>query len=528
MTAYIDAPTLKNWLSEPHELALLDVRELGQFAAGHLLFAVPLAYSRFEIGLPALVPNKNVTVVLCDEGNGIAERAAERAEAAGYENVNVLEGGIDAWAAAGYTLYEGINVPSKTFGELVEHELDTPRITAQDLQAMKEDDANFVIVDGRPFSEYERMNIPGGICCPNGELVLRIADLAPDPETQIVVNCAGRTRSIIGAQTLIDIGVPNKVVALENGTQGWFLAGFELESGATRRHSAQAERADMDALRERAQTLAQARGAATITAEQLAEWGEDEERTLYVFDIRTVEEFSDDGVPGTIHAPGGQLVQATDLWVGVRGARIVLVDDEGVRAYVIASWLRQLGHDAHVLEGGIAALEGVELPPLLQPRIAPSLNAIAPEALANALEREATQVIDVRPSMDYRDGHVDGAVWSIRPHLPLASADPSKTVTLVAQDLLVAELAASEISNGGLAVAGLLKGIPEDWRSAGLKVVATLAEPADADCIDHMFFTAERHKGNAEDARRYLAWETALVKQLDEQERGVFRITPAP
>ena len=528
MTAYIDAPTLKRWLSEPQEIALLDVRELGQFGARHLFFAVPLAYSRFEIELPGLVPNKNVTMVLCDNGDGVAERAAGRAEGVGYENVHVLEGGVDAWEAASYTLYEGVNVPSKTFGELIEHELDTPRISATELQAMNEANANFVIVDGRPFSEYERMSIPGGICCPNGELALRIADIAPDPETQVVVNCAGRTRSIIGAQTLIDMGIPNKVVALENGTQGWFLAGFELESGATRRHSGTVDKADLDALRERARALAEARGAPNISPARLAEWCGDDERTTYVFDVRTVEEFSDGGVPGTIHAPGGQLVQATDQWVGVRGARIVVADDEGIRAFVIASWLRQLGHDAFVLEGGLAALDGVDLPPLLQPRIAPSLNAIAPEALANALEREATQVIDLRPSMMFREGHVDGAVWSIRPNLPLASMDTSKTVTLVADDLLVAELAAGEISTGGLAVAGLLKGSPDDWRKAELKIVATSDEPADADCIDHLFFTAGRHKGNVEDARRYLAWETALVEQLDEQERSVFRITPAP
>ena len=102
---------------------------------------------------------------------------------------------------------------------------------------MRAADEDFVIVDGRPFAEYRKMNIPGGICCPNGELVLRIRDIAPDPKTKIVVNCAGRTRSIIGAQTLIDFGIPNPVFALENGTQGWFLAGLALERGASRRYA---------------------------------------------------------------------------------------------------------------------------------------------------------------------------------------------------------------------------------------------------------------------------------------------------
>src|SRR5262245_2163844 len=205
MTVCIDSPTLKGWLSDGNELALLDVREHGQFGEGHLFFAVPLPYSRFELGLPALLPNAAVRTVLCDAGDGVAERAARRAEGLGYRNVHILSGGAPASRRAGFTLYAGVNVPSKTFGELVELEKHTPRVTAREVEAMRAAGEKFVIVDGRPFAEYQKMNIPGGICCPNGELALRIGDLVPDPNTKIVVNCAGRTRSIIGAQTLIDL-----------------------------------------------------------------------------------------------------------------------------------------------------------------------------------------------------------------------------------------------------------------------------------------------------------------------------------
>ena len=71
--------------------------------------------------------------------------------------------------------------------------------------------------------------------------------------------------------------------------------------------------------------------------------------------MRTPEEFAAGAVPGFVHAPGGQLVQATDQWIGTRGARVVLVDDEEVRAPMTAQWLRQLGHEAYVLAGGVAA-----------------------------------------------------------------------------------------------------------------------------------------------------------------------------
>jgi rhodanese-related sulfurtransferase len=526
MTATIDAATLKAWLSDGGEIALLDVREVGQFGEGHLFFAVPLPYSRFELALPSLVPNPAVRLVLCDGGeDAIAVRAAKRAEAMGYRNVHVLAGGTRAWKRAGYTLYAGVNVPSKTFGELVEHEKHTPHITVQDLEAMRRAGENFVIVDGRTFAEYRKMNIPGGICCPNGELVLRIGAIAPDPKTKIVVNCAGRTRSIIGAQTLIDFGVANPVVALENGTQGWTLAGLDLEHGAGRRYADGIGVADIAARKARARALAEARSVAFVTVAEAKAWLADTSRTTYLLDVRTAEELAASAVPGFAHAPGGQLVQATDQWVGVKGARLVLLDEEGVRAPVIAGWLRQLGHEACVLQGGVAAAAQVARPQRNVVSGLPAPAAMAPDALAEALRQGTAQVIDLRPAMIYRAGHIPQARWSIRPRIAAAVADTSKTVVLIADEPGVAALAALDLAEAGCTDIRLLAGGHEAWRAASLPVVATPDDPPDADCIDFLFFTHGRHEGNEEAARQYLAWEIGLVGQLDAQERGAFRIT---
>jgi rhodanese-related sulfurtransferase len=237
MATPVDARTLKSWLHQPGELALLDVREAGRFGESHLLYAVPLPYSRLEFDIGRLVPRLATRIVLCDGGeDGLAALAARRLAAQGYSEVHVLDGGTKGWHGAGFKLFAGVNVPSKAFGEIVEHELHTPRITAAELNAMIERGDNMVIVDGRPFAEYQKMNIPGGICCPNGELPIRIGAIAPDPATRIVVNCAGRTRSIMGAETLRLMGVPNPVFALENGTQGWFLAGLQLEHKSQRKY----------------------------------------------------------------------------------------------------------------------------------------------------------------------------------------------------------------------------------------------------------------------------------------------------
>ena len=165
---------------------------------------------------------------------GRANRAAARLSQLGYTNVAVMKGGLKAWRDAGCEVFTGVNVPSKAFGEVVEHENDTPRIDAADLQKLVDAKTDLVILDSRPMPEFNNMSIPGGVDCPGAELVYRVKDFAPNPETLVVVNCAGRTRSIIGAQSLINAGLPNKVIALKNGTMGWHLAGLKVARGETR------------------------------------------------------------------------------------------------------------------------------------------------------------------------------------------------------------------------------------------------------------------------------------------------------
>jgi rhodanese-related sulfurtransferase len=527
MPSEIAPATLKAWLSDGAEIALFDVREHGQYGAGHPFFAVPLPYSRFETGLPALAPNPAVRIVLCDGDDGVAACAATRAAALGYANVAVLASGVAAWRQAGYTLYEGVNVPSKTFGEIVETLRHTPRLTAQAVVAMQAAGADFVIVDGRPFAEYTRMNIPGGICCPNGELALRIHDIAPDPGTTIVVNCAGRTRSIIGAQTLIDFGVPNPVFALENGTQGWFLAGLEVERGASLRYPDAAGVRDMDALRRCARRFAEASGAAFVAPDEAHAWLAEAARTTFLFDVRTHEEFAASGLPGFVHAPGGQLIQATDQWAGVKGARFVVLDDEQVRAPVVAGWLRQLGHEAFVLDcDAAAAVHNWRRPASVQ---MPLLQTFSVAETVEALRGGAVQVLDLRSSMSYRAGHVAGATWTIRPRVAAdaAGADAAKTIVLVADDPGVAALAAIDLKEAGARDIRSLAGGFEAWRSAGLPVEQSPDRPSDAECIDFLFFTHDR-QSNPDAARQYLAWETGLLDQLDDQERGAFRPVQGP
>ena len=125
--------------------------------------------------------------------------------------------------------------------------------------------------------------------------------------------------------------------------------------------------------------------------------------------------------------------------------------------------------------------------------------------------------------MAFREGHIAGAAWSIRPRISAAAAH-AKPIVLVADEPGVAALAAVDLGEAGCKDIRLLAGGFAAWRAAGLPVETTPDVPPDRECIDFLFFTARRHDNDPEAARQYLAWETGLLAQLDEQERGVFRI----
>ena len=331
------------------EIALVDLREEHPFAQAHPLWAANLPLDLIERDAARRIPRRDVLIVLYGEQDGVdcVPAAAERFAALGYTNVHALEGGLDGWRAAGGELFRDVNVPSKSFGELVEHERHTPSLSAQEVKALIDAKADVVVLDARRFDEYRTMSIPSATSVPGAELVLRARELAPDPKTQVIVNCAGRTRSIIGTQSLVNAGLPNPVAALRNGTIGWKLAGQALDTGATRQAPAVGEprRAEAQAA---ARTVAERAGVRWIALDAL-DTLEAPTRTVFRFDVRTPEEYAAGHLPGFASAPGGQLVQETDHHVPVRGARIVLADDEGVRAPMTASWLAQMGWEVHVV-----------------------------------------------------------------------------------------------------------------------------------------------------------------------------------
>ena len=524
MTVTVDVATLRGWLADGGEIAFLDVREEGQHGSGHPLLAVNIPYSRLEVEIVRLVPRRSCRVALLDEADGVAANAARRLDALGYSDVHLLEGGAAAWAAAGYRLFPSTNVPSKGFAEIIEHEFATPAISAEELDGLRRSGRPVTVLDSRPLDEYARFHVPGAVPCPGAELVHRFADLVTSPETLVVVSCAGRTRGIIGAQSLIDAGVPNRVMSLSGGTQGWRLAGLELESGLNAALGEVSTEADAAARRQAAAVAARF-GVRSIDYPALAAWrAATDRRTTYVLDVRMPEEFAAGHLPGSVCAPGGQLVQAIDRWVGTRGARLVLVDDTGTRAIMTAHWLVQMGWDVQVLQG----LKGAALETGDAEAASPAFSAIqeiTPEEAARQLA-EGAAAISLDPSGAYRAAHPQGAVWANRARLDRLPARILRApqIVLFADDAMAARLAAVDL--GGLTTAEIVlpRTSTSAWCLAGLPVSASPDQPPDDQRIDYLFWNHDRHSGNAAAMRAYLHWETELPGQIAADGLSGFRI----
>ncbi|CAN5370556.1 rhodanese-related sulfurtransferase [soil metagenome] len=514
------------------EIALLDLREEDPYAQAHPLWAANLPLSRLELDAWRRIPRRDTLIVLYGEHDGadLTPLAATRLAALGYTRVHRLDGGLDGWRATGGELFRDVNVPSKAFGELVEHERHTPSLSAQEVKALIDAKADVVVLDARRFDEYQTMSIPSATSVPGAELVLRARELAPDPKTQVIVNCAGRTRSIIGTQSLVNAGLPNPVAALRNGTIGWKLVGQQLDHGAARQAPAPGD-ANRAAAQADARAVAERAGVQRIAHAALDSL-EAPGRTVYRFDVRTPEEFEAGHLAGFTSAPGGQLVQETDHHVPVRGARIVLADDDGVRAPMTASWLAQLGWDVYVADA-IPASDWSEhgaAPAVHAP--VPAVQEVLPAALSSWLAAASPDVavIDVTTSANHVKKHIPGAWFAIRAQLAQAldRIPAAPRYVLTCGSSLLARFAAQDLralldARGSDAEVHVLAGGNAAWFAAGLPAESgeqRLATPR----TDRYRRPYEGTDAPAEAMQAYLDWEFGLVAQLGRDGTHHFKV----
>ncbi|MDR3734667.1 MAG: rhodanese-like domain-containing protein [Acidobacteriaceae bacterium] len=517
--ASVPAKEVREALRAKREIALLDVREEQPHATGHPLFAANLPLSRIEMEAYARIPRRTAPIVVLDNGEGYAVLAASALSKMGYTNISLLEDGLQGWRDAGYEVFEDVNAPSKAFGELVETKRHTPSLSAQEVRAMITAKADYVIVDVRRYDEFQTMSIPTAVSVPGAELVLRIRELAPRQETQVIVNCAGRTRSIIGTQSLINAGIPNRIAALRNGTIGWTLAQQELAHGA-KEHFPEVDAATKTLAAERARAVADKAGVSRITLDELRRRFPSDDETVYLFDVRTPEEFLESHLPDFRNAPGGQLVQETEMFAPVHGARIVLADNDGSRANMTGSWLAQMGWEVAVLDG-LFKEDFTEAGPSA-PKVVPPLVSkeylLTPAELAQknfALAEDAV-ILDFASSLQYRCEHIAGARYALRSQLQqaLERTEEASCYVVTSPDGVAARFAWADLRALTMKPVYLLGGGTTAWTLAGQPLTSEAPRYA-SDPIDRYRRPYEGTDAPASAMQAYLDWEYGLVAQLE-------------
>lgn len=505
---------LRAMMVDGEELSVLDVREEGVYSRdGHLLRVSNVPMSVLEMRATALIPRKSTRIVVCDGNDGLAQLAAARLMKSGYSNVMLLEGGTEAWAAAGFRLYTGVHVPSKAFGEYIQHEDAPSEVSATELDGWIKSGKDLVIVDSRPLTEFRRNSIPGAYDCPSAELPYRMAEFVKSPDTTVVVNCGGRTRSIIGAQVLINAGFPNKVYALKDGTQGWKLAGLELKHGREEQVPLPGARG-LAWAKASAARVARRFGLRRIDAAEAKKLLADSGRTTYLLDVRGPGEYELSHRPGALHAPGGQLVQTTDVFIGVRPSTVIVTDNDGVRATMTAAWLVQMGHGdvlvwADDLKDGEVE-QGMPAPKLLGMK--PHVEQVTPKALRDLIGSGGVAVADCDGSLRYREGHVPGAWHVVRSRLRdhLGKIPPSDLLVFTSPDGLLATYAANDAARQLGKTVKVLAGGTAAWIAAGYELEA--GDERMTGDNDDVRYRALDQKNNVENAiREYLQWEVELL-----------------
>jgi rhodanese-related sulfurtransferase len=526
-TTTIGPDDLATALDGDDEIALLDVRELGAAAQqGTLLLATPLPLSEIEFRVRRFIPRLATAIVVIDDGTGaLADAAATILSGLGYTSVRQLSGGTTGWTASGREVYTSVQALGQSFGEYLERAEHTPHATVAEVQALVDAGADVLFLDSRPIDEFTAHSLPQGISAPGAEIVARGLDLISSPDTVVVVNCAGRTRSIVGAQALINAGVPNRVVALEGGTMTWSLEGHALAHGLHRQAPAPTDPTSERHTRAAGRLLDRF-GIGRIDWARARRLTSDTAVTTYLVDVRTPEEFDADHVAGSISAPSWDVAPWAFRHLATLNASIIVIDDgAGLRAALTGSWFVQLGwHNVSaLLIDDVPADErtsGAE-PSVFASR-ATEARHIEPTDL-HAIVDDFT-IVDVARSDVHAAGHIPGARFATRSAL-IVSPDVvprNRPLAITSPDGVLAGLVAADLTERLDRPVVAVRGGTQAWQDAGLTLESGLVQPLSA--VDDLALSPWQQDDKHAAFREYLRWEIALVDQLDRDSTTPFTV----
>lgn len=507
MATTINAQALKTLMVSEALYAVLDVRDWGEFTVEQIPEALSLPRGHLEKYIAVLVPKKDVHVILyCDTGERSA-RAAATLESLGYTNVSVVDGGLRGWKAAGYATIHGGSLRGKQYGERLQVEEEIPEMTAEELHARLARSEKLYILDTRTEPEFLVSHLPGAYSVPGGQLALTVTDIVQERSIPVVTNCAGRTRSLLGAHLLWRMGFPH-VYALKGGTGAWRIAGYgsELQSGPGA-VPPPASAAGQTACAQFAERAAIEDHISFLSPQELKS-RQDQGELLYLLDVRQLDEYRAGHIPGAHFCPGTQTALLVECFIGVKNATIVTMCDARARGILAASLLQAMGYPhVSVLDGGTAAWTaqgfslasgaphevdygqpgwltrllpglpvGVESQALPIPGLADAraqTSFITPKVLQDRLATgERFVLLDLRSAGDFATAHVPGARWLSRGRLDLQieqeAPDKNTVVVLYCRKGNESTLSTPVLKNLGYQQVLVLQGGFASWKDAGL------------------------------------------------------------
>ena len=190
---------------------ILDTRSAAEFGAGHVPGSLNIGLGgQFASWAGSLIPLNSPIVIVAESTKRVSE-AQVRMARVGLENViGFLDGGVGAWAKAGF---EVAAVPQISVGELKE---------------LIETRADLQVVDVRRQAEFQSGHAPRAITAPLAKLREILPSLKLDPSKPAAIICAGGYRSSAATSILQQHGFTD-LLNVTGGTTAWIKAGYGVE-----------------------------------------------------------------------------------------------------------------------------------------------------------------------------------------------------------------------------------------------------------------------------------------------------------
>ncbi|MBL6595952.1 MAG: hypothetical protein ISP43_03865 [Candidatus Puniceispirillum sp.] len=476
--------------------ALIDCRERRDYVAGHWFGSTNIPLSLFSQRLRFLFKAPDFPVHFLDWQDAESAEAIHQLTAFGFTDITCHKTEKPAEMRRGFV--KGEYVWSKAFGEVVAHEIDLPEVTPQQYLADYQDAQLF---DVRPTAEYQDFTLPNSYSLPNSLLLANISALKSTGKISLL-HCAGRTRSIIGAFTLMASGYDGPFAVFRGGTQAWQLDGYEREHNANRLFAADHEATDAVAGFLRRWQIPSAR----VSADAIAAYADTKQSGL-LFDVSDDAATGQPLAHGIIKISGTNLIQQTDRSIARYHVPVTLFDQgSGSRAAFAAFWLRAMGFFVSIvyLDAPLKPVDTVN-PAINHSGITHHLAAITD---LDQWQKDAVPLYDFRPSTAFKTGHIANSQWQNISAI-LGQKPAATPVAIIAACPETGSIIQDCLDRHGWQIAGLYV-----WNASDIAPQRLATGGLDLP-LDESALFAGRHHGVLTDAHDYLAWEENLPAEIE-------------